>query len=1009
MGLYTYDSTPIPKSDRIPKLVENLYAKMPEIESARAVLITESYKQTENEPMIIRRAKAFQHILENIPITIRDLELVVGSSTLAPRGCQTFPEFSYEWLEAEFDTVETRSADPFYISEQTKKELKEANAYWKGRTTSDLATAYMEPETLLDIEHNIFTPGNYFYNGVGHVTVKYGEVLEIGFSGIRKKAEDELASMKVSDGNYQTKSRFLEAVMISCDAAITYARRYAKLALEMAEKCSDPVRKKELLIIAQNCANVPEKGATGFYEACQSFWFVQQLLQIESSGHSISPGRFDQYMYPYYKKNLDSGKITREFAQELLDCIWVKLNDLNKCRDAASAEGFAGYSLFQNLIAGGQNEDGIDVTNDLSFMCITSSMHVFLPMPSLSVRVWNGSPHEFLIYAAELTRTGIGLPAYYNDEVIIPSLESRGLTLQDARDYNIIGCVEPQKSGKTNGWHDAAFFNMCRPLELVFSNGVDKGVQIGPKTGNVEDMKTFDEFYDAYKAQMDYAIALLVNADNAIDMAHAERAPLPFLACMVDDCIKRGKTLEQGGAVYNFTGPQGFGVANMADALYAVKKLVYDENKITMHDLKMALSTNYGKGLSNEDVAEMVSEVASAMKSAGQPVGEKEVAAILKTVVAATESEQVKANGERILKLIDAVPKFGNDIPEVDAFLGTTSYDKIAEVVTSVLEGKGFNVVDDANRLPIVKEKRIITTPGYFEYLKIAEGCDKHCTYCIIPKLRGNFRSVPMEHLLREAKQLADDGVKEIILVAQETTLYGKDLYGEKKLPELLRRLCKIGGIRWIRILYCYPEEITEELIQTIKEEPKICHYLDLPIQHASDDVLKRMGRRTSKEELIHIISRIREEIPDITLRTTLITGFPGESKEQHEELMDFVDEMAFDRLGVFTYSAEDGTPAAQMPDQVEESVKEARRAELMELQQEIAFDQAEQMIGREVLVMIEGKVSDENAYVGRTYKDAPNVDGLIFVNTDTELLSGDFAKVRVTGACEYDLIGELM
>ena len=246
MGLYTYDSTPIPKSDRIPKLVENLYAKMPEIESARAVLITESYKQTENEPMIIRRAKAFQHILENIPITIRDLELVVGSSTLAPRGCQTFPEFSYEWLEAEFDTVETRSADPFYISEQTKKELKEANAYWKGRTTSDLATAYMEPETLLDIEHNIFTPGNYFYNGVGHVTVKYGEVLEIGFSGIRKKAEDELASMKVSDGNYQTKSRFLEAVMISCDAAITYARRYAKLALEMAEKCSDPVRKNFL-------------------------------------------------------------------------------------------------------------------------------------------------------------------------------------------------------------------------------------------------------------------------------------------------------------------------------------------------------------------------------------------------------------------------------------------------------------------------------------------------------------------------------------------------------------------------------------------------------------------------------------------------------------------------------------------------------------------------------------------------------------------------------------------
>ena len=522
MGLYNYDSTEIPKSDRIPKLVENLYAKMPEIESARAILITESYRQTENEPMVIRRAKAFAHILENIPIVIRDLELIVGSTTIAPRGCQTYPEFSYEWLEAEFDTVETRSADPFYISEKTKQELKEANAYWKGKTTSELATSYMEPETLLAMEHNIFTPGNYFYNGVGHVTVKYGEVLAIGFSGIKAKAQAELDKLCLADGDYQKKSRFLEAVMISCDAAIEYARRYARLALKEAEECTDPVRKRELLQIAQNCANVPEKGATGFYEACQSFWFVQQLLQIESSGHSISPGRFDQYMYPYYQKDMESGKITREFAQELMDCIWVKLNDLNKCRDAASAEGFAGYSLFQNLIAGGQNEEGIDVTNDLSFMSIQASMHVFLPQPSLSVRVWNGTPHEFLIRAAELTRTGIGLPAYYNDEVIIPSLMSRGLTLQDARDYNIIGCVEPQKSGKTEGWHDAAFFNMCRPLELVFSNGIDKGVRIGPATGNVEDMTTFEQFYDAYKKQMDYAIQLLVNADNAIDMAHAE-------------------------------------------------------------------------------------------------------------------------------------------------------------------------------------------------------------------------------------------------------------------------------------------------------------------------------------------------------------------------------------------------------------------------------------------------------------------------------------------------------
>ena len=674
MGLYNYDSTEIPKSDRIPKLVENLYAKMPEIESARAILITESYRQTENEPMVIRRAKAFAHILENIPIVIRDLELIVGSTTIAPRGCQTYPEFSYEWLEAEFDTVETRSADPFYISEKTKQELKEANAYWKGKTTSELATSYMEPETLLAMEHNIFTPGNYFYNGVGHVTVKYGEVLAIGFSGIKAKAQAELDKLCLADGDYQKKSRFLEAVMISCDAAIEYARRYARLALKEAEECTDPVRKRELLQIAQNCANVPEKGATGFYEACQSFWFVQQLLQIESSGHSISPGRFDQYMYPYYQKDMESGKITREFAQELMDCIWVKLNDLNKCRDAASAEGFAGYSLFQNLIAGGQNEEGIDVTNDLSFMSIQASMHVFLPQPSLSVRVWNGTPHEFLIRAAELTRTGIGLPAYYNDEVIIPSLMSRGLTLQDARDYNIIGCVEPQKSGKTEGWHDAAFFNMCRPLELVFSNGMDKGVRIGPATGNVEDMTTFEQFYDAYKKQMDYAIQLLVNADNAIDMAHAERCPLPFLSSMVDDCMKVGKTVQEGGAVYNFTGPQGFGVANMADSLYSVKTLVYDEKKITMGELKEALATNFGKGLGAEDVAAMTAKIANELKEAGKTIGEKEVAAILNTVVAASEAPEVKANGERILKLIEEVPKFGNDIPEVDAFARDVAY-----------------------------------------------------------------------------------------------------------------------------------------------------------------------------------------------------------------------------------------------------------------------------------------------------------------------------------------------
>lgn len=356
------------------------------------------------------------------------------------------------------------------------------------------------------------------------------------------------------------------------------------------------------------------------------------------------------------------------------------------------------------------------------------------------------------------------------------------------------------------------------------------------------------------------------------------------------------------------------------------------------------------------------------------------------------------------------------EIPEVDAVLGTTSYEEIAHVIDGVLSDSPMERGDvrltmkDVDYLPVTDTHRMVTTGGHFAYLKIAEGCDKHCTYCIIPKLRGSYRSHSMDYLIKQAESLAAQGVKELNIVAQETTVYGTDLYnGQKMLPELLKRLCRIEGLSWIRVLYCYPEEINEELIQVIKEEPKICHYLDLPIQHANDTILKRMGRRTSKQELINIVQKLRKEIPDICLRTTLITGFPGETQEQHEEVMEFIDTLEFDRLGAFTYSPEEDTPAATFEDQIDEEVKEDRQADIMELQQEIAFDKAEDMIGREVLVMIEGKVADENAYVGRTYRDAPNVDGLIFINTDVELISGDFAKVKVTGALDYDLIGELM
>ena len=665
----------IPKSSRIDKLIEALFEKMPEIEPHRGILITESYKKTEDKPIIIRRAEAFAHILNNIPITIRDNELIVGSSTKSPRGCQVFPEFSFSWLEDEFETIENRLADPFYISEETKELLKKSNSYWKGKTTSELATSYMSPKAIKAIEHNIFTPGNYYYNGVGHVTVCYDKILKIGYEGIIKEAENELKQCNISDMDYAKKSYFLKAVILSCKAVINYAKRYSVLAKELSEKCIDEKRRKELEIISLNCDRVPEKGARNFSEACQSFWFVQMLLQLESSGHSISPGRFDQYMYPYYEADIKSGRINKEEAQELIDCIWVKLNDLNKVRDAASAEGFAGYGLFQNLIVGGQDEEGIDVTNDLSYMCIEASLHVMLPQPSLSVRVWNKTPHDFLIKAAVLTRTGIGLPAYYNDEVIIPSLVSRGLTLKDARDYNIIGCVEPQKAGKTEGWHDAAFFNMCRPLELVFENGMDKGEFIGIATGDVSKMKSFDEFYDAYKKQMNYCIQLLVNACNSIDMAHRERCPLPYLSCMIDDCIKRGLSVQEGGAIYNFTGPQGFGVANMADSLYAIRELVFENKELTLEEYREALRDNYGNGILTDKIESITMHIVNELLNKNIKINKDDILKIVNLVKQSTViSDTKKRQYERLLEKINSIPKFGNDIQEVDSLARDVAY-----------------------------------------------------------------------------------------------------------------------------------------------------------------------------------------------------------------------------------------------------------------------------------------------------------------------------------------------
>ena len=672
----------IEKSERVQKLVDALYTGMPEIEADRAVLLTESYRQTEHLPMIKRRSAAFMHILKNLPVVIHEHELIVGSTTRKPRGCQVFPEYSFEWLEAEFDTVATREADPFLISEETKAQLRKIFPYWKGKTNSDLARSLMDEAAYQAFTgSNIFTPGNYFYNGIGHVNVDYAKVLRIGYEGIKKEAQEALQRLDVADADYNARRLFLEAVMESCDAAVLYAGRYAELARKEAVNCEDATRRAELLRIAACCAQVPAKGARSFYEACQSFWFVQSLLQTESNGHSISPGRFDQYMYPYYKRDIEAGALTAEEAQELIDCIFVKLNAINKVRDAASAEGFAGYGMFQNMIVGGQNEGGTDATNDLSYMCIEAAMHVRLPQPSLSIRVHNGSPQPLLIKAAALTRTGMGIPAYYNDEIIIPALVTRGLTIEEARNYCIIGCVEPQIGGKTDGWHDAAFFNMCRPMELVFSNGEDKGKQIGPRTGDVTEMNTFEEFFEAYKTQEAYMIKLMANACNAIDQAHAIRCPLPFESCMVDDCIGRGKSLQEGGAIYNFTGPQGFGIANMTDALTAVRELVFDKKLVSMAELRDALAANFGYGLSGKGAESMTQLLVEKLAESGVTINEQTVRTVYREVTEAGRfSAAEKERYAAIRSMIDACPKYGNDLPEIDALAREVAYTYTREV-----------------------------------------------------------------------------------------------------------------------------------------------------------------------------------------------------------------------------------------------------------------------------------------------------------------------------------------
>jgi formate C-acetyltransferase len=579
-------------TDRVERIRSTFMSTIPQICPERAELITASYKTTESQPITIRRAKAFEKILEGMSIHIQDEEMIVGNQASKPRSAPIYPEFSCKWIEDELDRLAHRSADVFEIDDATKERLLNVFPYWDGKTTNERAAALMPEEALEAHNDVVYTVGNYFYNGVGHISADYEKVLTIGLNGIIAQANTSLETLNFTDAHQLKQMHFLKSVIISCNAVISFAERYALLAEEMAETAT-PDRKAELLEIARICRKVPAEPAETFHEALQSFWFIHLTIQLESNGHSISPMRFDQYMQPFYEASRNN--LSTAQSQELLDMLWFKFAELNKVRDEASTRAFAGYPMFMNLIVGGQDRNGNDATNDMSYLCLQAAANTKLYAPSISIRIHEGTPRELYKMSAVVTRMGMGYPAFYNDRVIVPSIMERGLSKEDALDYGIIGCVEPQVGGKTEGWHDAAFFNMSKIIELCLNNGVDQrtGKQIGPQSGSLKTFQSFDDVMASYNAQTAHFVRLMAAADNAVDLTHAQHCPLPFLSSMVEDCISEAKSLQDGGAKYNFTGPQGVGVANAGDCLSAIKKMVFEDNALTLAELDEALQTNF--------------------------------------------------------------------------------------------------------------------------------------------------------------------------------------------------------------------------------------------------------------------------------------------------------------------------------------------------------------------------------------------------------------------------------
>lgn len=581
-------------SERIDTLRDLFLRSIPEISSERAVLVTESYAGTSGLPYTTRRAKALEAVLDNISIDIFEGELILGNLTEKPRGAPIFPEYGVDYILDELDGFESRPVDPFYVSEENKRILRQRLPVWRGNTIADEAFQRFPAEARESFAGLIFILTT-VRSGVGHQVVDYRYILQRGLEGIIADIGAHREQLRFHDSGYGSRLRYYDAVEMICRALIRFARRHADLAAAAAEKETDPERRAELQSLAAICRRAPAQPATTFWEALQSFWFLHLALHLETNGHSFSPGRFDQYMYPYLRADLDRGAISQAFAEELVQSLWLKFNYVNKVRDKVQSIAFAGYPMYQNLILGGRTAEGRCAINDLSYMCLEASSRLGLPQPSLSVRWYFGCPERFILKACEVASYGTGMPAFFNDEILIPLLLQQGYPRADAYDYAIVGCVEPTVPGISQQWLPGGFFNLAKLLELTIFDGYDpvSDTQYPMRTGNPATFETFEQFKEAYFARMAYYLEQVVLCDNILDEIHASLCPTLLESVFVKDCLVQGKTTVEGGARHNFTSIQAVGAANVADALAVIRKFVYEDRSLSWAELRTVLRDNF--------------------------------------------------------------------------------------------------------------------------------------------------------------------------------------------------------------------------------------------------------------------------------------------------------------------------------------------------------------------------------------------------------------------------------